>query len=241
MQRPSPLQQDMLSSFLLWAGQNIGRSPGTKIVIGKCTRGVNWVVSDRNEAFVIESIPADQRGVARYAIRVPGDMGEIGSHYIVSTNNVQAKDSYDEDNVHDPGHPMSQHGSGSQNPTHFGLNLTGTRFWTFMWLIRQNHGHVTPEMVQAWRRAHFLYDQSGVRHDTIEQNGTRIPVHLVPDTATLCWHSSGPAGVDTFRGVDTYVSMSIADDLTSFRTKGRPCEWDGPWDRLSLRDPQHHA
>ncbi len=210
---------------------------GNKIVIGKCTRGVNWVVSDSHEAFVIESIPADQNGVARYAVRVPGDLGETGSHYIVSTNNVEAKDSYNEDNVHDPAHAMCQHGSGSQNPKHFGLNLTGTRFWTFMWLIQRNHGHITPEMVQAWRRTHFIYDQSGTRHDFIEVGGNQTPVYLVPDAATLCWHSSGPAGVDTFQGVDTYVSMSIADDLTTFRTKGRPCEWDGPWDRLSLRNP----
>lgn len=210
---------------------------GNKIVIGKCTRGVNWVVSDGHEAFVIESIPADQNGVARYSVRAPGDMGETGKHYVVSTNNVEAKDSYNEDNDYEPGHAMSQHGSGSQNPRHFGLNLTGTRFWTLMWLIRRNYGHVTPEMVQAWRRTHFIFDQSGTRHDFIEVDSNQIPVYLVPDAATLCWHSSGPAGVDTFRGVDTYVSMSIADDLTSFRTKGRPCEWDGPWDRLSLRNP----
>lgn len=210
---------------------------GYKIVVGKCARGVNWVISDRREAFVVESIPADQNGVARYAIRAPGQMGETGGHYIVSTNNVEARDSYNEDNVHDPGHPMSQHGSGSQHPTHFGLNLDGMRFWTFMWLIKRNHGHITVDMVQAWRRTHFVYDRSGDRQDTIEVDGRRVPVHLVPDAATLCWHSSGPAGVDTLKGVDTYVSLSVADDLTSFRTKGRPCEWIGPWDRLSLRNP----
>lgn len=210
---------------------------GYKIVIGKCARGVNWVISDRHEAFVVESIPADQNGVARYAIRLPGDMGEIGGHYIVSTNNVEAGDSYSEDNVHDPGHPMSQHGSGSEHPTHFGLNLDGMRFWTFMWLIKRQYGHVTVDMVQAWRRTHFVYDRSGTRQETIEADGRKVPIHLVPDAATLCWHSSGPAGVDTFKGVDTYVSLSVADDLTSFRTKGRPCEWTGPWDRLSLREP----
>ncbi len=214
---------------------------GNEIVIGKCTRGVNWVASDSREAFVVESIPADQKGMARYAVRIPGDMGETGGHYIVSTNNVEAKDSYTEDNVHDPAHPMNQHGNGNQNPTYFGLNLTGTRFWTFMWLIQRNHGHITEEMVQAWRRTHFICDQSGNRHDSIDKDGQQIPVYLVPDTATLCWHSSGPDGVDTFKGVDTYVSMSVADDLTSFRTKGRPCEWEGPWDRLSLRNPPHRA
>jgi hypothetical protein len=210
---------------------------GHKIVIGKCTRGVNWVVSDPHEAFVVESIPADQNGMARYAIRVPGEMGEKGNHFVVSTNNVEAKDSYNEDNLHDAAHPMSQHGNGAQNPTHFGLNGTGTRFWTLMTLIQQNYGQITVEMVQEWRRSHFLYDVSGTRHDYIEVGGNRIPVHLVPDTANLCRHSSGPAGVDTNVGINTYVSLSVADDLTSFRTKGRPCEWNGPWDRLSLQNP----
>ena len=207
---------------------------GLRVVIGKCTRGVNWLVSDRDEAFVVESIPADQQGRARYAIRVPGQMGEKGGHYIASTNNVEARDSYEENNVHDPGHPMRQHGNGEQNPAYFGLNLTGMRFWTFMWLIRNDYGRIDADMVQAWRRAHFIYDRAGVRHDHATVGGRQVPVHLLPDAATLCWHSSGPAGVDTFEGVDTYVSLSVAHDLTSFRTKGRPCEWSGPWDRLSL-------
>ena len=53
-----------------------------------------------------------------------------------------------------------------------------------------------------------------------------------PTTGEL-WSS----GVDTNLGINTYVSLSGADDLTSFRTKGRPCEWEGPWDRLSLNSP----
>ncbi len=210
---------------------------GHKTVIGKCTRGVNWVVSDRHEAFVVESIQADEKGVARYAIRAPGAMGETGGHYVVSTNNVEAKDSYNEDNVHDPGHPMKQHGNGAQNPTQFGLSGTGARFWTLMTLIQKNFGQITVEMVQEWRRTHFIYDASGTRHDYVDDGGNRIPVHLAPTTANLCRHSSGPAGVDTNMGINTYVSLSVADDLTSFRTKGRPCEWDGPWDRLSLQSP----
>lgn len=210
---------------------------GHKTVIGKCKLGANWVVSDRHEAFVVESIPADEKGMARYAIRLPGDMGETGNHYLVSTNNVEAKDSFGEDNVHDPGHPMSRHGNGAQTPTHFGLNGTGTRFWTLMWLIQRNFGQITAEMVQEWRRTHFIYDESGTRHDYVEDGGNRIPVHLVPDTANLCRHTSGPPGVDTNKGINVYVSLSVADELASFRTKGRPCEWDGPWDRLSLQNP----
>lgn len=46
-----------------------------------------------------------------------------------------------------------------------------------------------------------------------------------------------PPGVDTLKGVDTYVNVPVAQDVTSFRTQGRRCECVGPWDRLSLRRP----
>lgn len=209
---------------------------GREIVVGKCTLGVNWVISDAHQAFVVESIPADQKGMARYAVRVPGQMGERNNHYIVSTNNVEAPDSYREENVHDATHPMSQHGNSGQDPIHFGLSISGMRFWTFMWMIKEHFGQITPDMVKEWRKAHFIYDRAGVRHDHVDIGGKSIPLHLVPDAATLCWHTSGPPGTETFLGVDTYVSLSVAQDLTSWRTKGRPCEWVGPWDRLSLAD-----
>lgn len=208
---------------------------GHKIVVGKCTRGANWVMSDSREAFVVESIPADQHGQARYAVRKPGDMGERRKCYIASTNNVEAHDSYNEQNQHDPAHPMRQHGNAEQHPTHFGLNGTGMRFYTLMWLIEKNFGRIDAEMVQAWRRTHFVYDRSGALHTSLPIDGREVPIYLVPDAATLCRHTSGPAGVDTMKGINIYVSLSIAQELASFRTKGRPCEWLGPWDRLSLR------
>lgn len=103
---------------------------GHKIVIGKCWKGANWVVSDKNQAYVVESIPADQDGVARYAVRKPGDLGEIAASYIVSTNNVEANYSCDENNACSKSHPMSQHGHYAQEPTpYFGLSNPGVRFW----------------------------------------------------------------------------------------------------------------
>jgi hypothetical protein len=207
---------------------------GNKIVIGKCKLGANWVVSDKKEAYVIESIPADQNGTARYAVRKPGDMAEKGANYIVSTNNSEANYSCDENNNCDKSHPMSQHGHYSLNAAYLGLNGTGTRFWTFMWLIHKNYGNITPEMVKVWRTAHFVYDVAGTKHDSLMIDGKPISPNLVPKVGTLCAHSSGPAGVDTMKGVNTYVSLSTPDDLTVYRTVGRPCEWSGPWDALSL-------
>lgn len=209
---------------------------GKKIVIGKCARGVNWLVSDAKEAYVVESIPADENGVARYAIRKPGDLSEKNASFIVSTNNVEANYSCDENNDCNQSHPMSLHGHFSLPPTpHFELNTEGMRFWTLTWLIRNNYGEITPEMVKVWRTAHFIYDEAGVKHENISIDGKTVPANLVPDAATLCWHSSGPPGVETNKGVDTYVSISTPDDLTVARTRGRPCEWVGPWDTITLR------
>lgn len=207
---------------------------GLKIVIGKCTRGANWMISDPGHAFVVESIPADQRGIARYAIRRPGDMGERAAGYICSTNNVEARDSYNEDNVYEPAHPMRQHGNAEQHPNYFDLNNMGTRFYTFMTLIHNHYGDITPEMVEGWRRTHAVYDRAGALHATAQVDGHDVPCQYVPGLGTLCRHTSGPAGVDTFKGINIYASLSVAEDRNCRRTKGRPCEWEGPWDQISL-------
>jgi hypothetical protein len=219
---------------LLTVGRPDYRKHGYKIVIGKCGTGVNWVVSDFHEAYVVESIPADLNGVARYAVRRPGDMGEIGD-YIASTNNVEAKDSYNEQNVYDPAHPMSQHGSAFRSPV-YGLGVNGgngTRFMTYMWLIKQNYGKITREMVQNWRTAHYVYDVGGTKHDTISVPGYGdVPANLA--VGTLCAHTRSAIGIDGYKGSNIYVSIGVPQELAVYRTKGRPCEWVGPWDVISL-------
>jgi hypothetical protein len=210
---------------------------GNKIVIGKCTKGANWVISDAQDAYVVESIPADADGMARYAVRRPGDTGEQGD-YIVSTNNVEANHSYNAQNVLEPGHPMSQHGNHLLNPVHgLGVNgSNGTRFMTFTWLIKNNYGRITPDMVKSWRSAHYVYDTGGKKHDALNIEGYgQVSTHLVEGVSTLCAHSKGPTSVDPFTGSNIYVSLSVAQDLEVHRTKGRPCEWVGPWDAVSLR------
>ena len=64
-------------------------------------------------------------GIARYAVRVPGDLGEKNASYIVSTNNVEAKYSCNEDNKCDKSHPMSQHGNSTQEPCPYRKSLYG--------------------------------------------------------------------------------------------------------------------
>lgn len=211
------------------------KKTGNRIVIGRCGTGVNWVASDLREAYVVESIPGDLNGVARYAVRRPGDLGEKAQGYVVSTNTVEATYSYNENNEYDPAHPMSQHGNATQNPSYLGLSGSGMRHWTLMWLIGNNYGDVTVEMVQEWRRAHYIYDMEGNRHDWLWVEGYGwISPHLVPRVGTMCRHSLDSPGVDNFQGINIYVSIAVPQDLTVHRTKGRPCEWVGPWDALSL-------
>jgi hypothetical protein len=193
------------------------------------------VVSDLKEAYVVESLPNDLDGVARYAVRRPGDMGEIGA-YVASTNNVEADHSYNENNEYEPTHPMSQHGNSTQNPRYVGLNGRGMRFWTYMWLIKENYGNITVDMVMDWRTAHYVYDMSGTKHDVFWVDGYGwISPHLTPGAGTLCAHSKGPPGFDPFTASNIYVSIAVPEDLTIYRTKGRPCEWVGPWDAVTLK------
>src|SRR5207247_4411448 len=116
---------------------------------------------------------------------------------IVSKNNVEGNHSYNEKNVREDSHPMSQHGSSLTEPV-YGLGVNGsngTRFLTFMWLIRNNYGHITPEMVKGWRTAHYVYGRNGSQHDRLEVAGFGpVSPHLTPGITTLCAHSKGPAG-----------------------------------------------
>src|SRR5947199_4216379 len=115
-------------------------------------------------------------------------MSEEGA-YVVSTNTAEAVDSYDEQSVHARAHPMQQHGSSSRTPVYgLGVNgANGTRFMTFMWLIKNNYGHITPEMVKQWRTAHYVYDRNGARHDAFEVDGHgAVSPHLVEGVSTLC-------------------------------------------------------
>ena len=141
---------------------------GLEIVVGKCTLGANWVVSDGGEAFVVESIPADQEGRARYAVRRPGDMGEKDGRYIVSTNNVEAADSWDEDNVHDPDHPMRQHGNGGAASHALRAELDGHALLDVHGAHRaQPTATSTSTLVQQWRTTHFVLDRDGTRHERL--------------------------------------------------------------------------
>ncbi len=116
------------------------------------------------------------------------------------------------------------------------MNSNGTRFWTLMWVINNNFSDITVDTVKNWRTSHYIYDKAGNEIDgLVEPRYGFVPAHLDPKGATLCWHDSSPPGTDTFKGVNIYVSVADPANLTVYRTRGRPCEWVGPWDLISLR------
>jgi hypothetical protein len=102
-----------------------------------------------------------------------------------------------------------------------------------MWLIKNNYGKITREMVQNWRTAHYVYDVGGIKHDTISVPGYGdVPANLA--VGTLCAHTRSGIGIEGYKGSNIYVSIGVPEELAVYRTKGRPCEWVGPWDVISL-------
>ncbi|HMF74672.1 MAG TPA: hypothetical protein VK604_03325 [Bryobacteraceae bacterium] len=77
-----------------------------------------------------------------------------------------------------------------------------------MWLMHNNYGNITREMVKEWRTAHYVYDAQGMKHTTLLVDGKEISPNLIPRLGTLCAHSSGPAGVDTLKERE-YVRESV--------------------------------
>ena len=104
-----------------------------------------------------------------------------------------------------------------------------------MKLIKDNYGDIDLAMVQDWRTGHYFYDLDGIKHDTVWVDGYGdVLTHLAPGVATICRHRREDPGVDSFKGINTYVSIAVAEYLAIYRTNGRPCEWVGPWDAMSL-------
>ena len=173
----------------------------------------NFLVSDRITGAVIET------SCNRYAIRRPGDVGEI-DNYLVMTNHNYCKYSFDENNKWTDV-PMTQFGNEETSPG------SAKRFWTLMWDIRHNCGQIDREMAMAFMRGHHQYDREGKR---IESEAGEMPLQFTGDVT--CPHSGYPETWE--RGTaDAKVAVS-GKDLSIYWTLGRPCEWQGPWDEVSL-------
>lgn len=173
----------------------------------------NFLISDKTKCAVVETT------CNRYAIRYPGDVGEIGN-YLVMTNHNYCGSSFDENNeLTDV--PMTMFGSESTSPG------SGKRFWTLMWDIRHNYGHIDLKMAMEFMRGHHQYDKDG---NLIESRDGEIPLQFTGDVT--CPHSGYPETWE--RGTaDAKIALN-GTDLKVYWTLGRPCEWQGPWDEVKL-------
>ena len=175
----------------------------------------NFLVSDRESCAVVETT------CDRYAIRRPGDNGEIGN-YLVMTNHNYCDYSFDENNQR-TNVPMTLFGS---EETSVGSTK---RFWTLMWDIRHNFGQIDREMAVKFMCGHHQHDRDGNRIESIEGEP---PLQFSGDVT--CPHSGYP---ETWtRGTADSKMAVYGDDLKVYWTMGRPCEWQGEWDAVTLRE-----
>ena len=173
----------------------------------------NFLISDRACCAVVETT------CDRYAVRRPGDMGEIGN-YIVMTNHNYCDYSFDENNDRTKV-PMMQFGNEETSPG------SAKRFWTMMWDIRHNYGQIDLEMAMGFMRGHHQHDRYGKRIETLENE---IPLQFTGDVT--CPHSGYPETWE--RGTaDAKIAVN-GDNLKVYWTLGRPCEWQGSWDEALL-------
>ncbi len=168
-----------------------------------------------------------------YAVRYPGDYGEIGN-YIVSANHfVCDKYSFDEDNVKHEGPEwgMTRFGDAA------GYVSSGYRHATLMWLIKNNFGQIDEEMAQAFMTSHFYVTENGEVVDKVWNNTYGwVSARFASGNPTICRHTGGyPEGNkgNTNDGKVANLSKNIV-----YWTLGRPCDWVGPWSSVYMRPNQ---
>jgi hypothetical protein len=185
---------------------------GRKIVI----HSGNWAytVADPDKVAQVEVT------AHRYTVRYPGDMNEAGN-YLVYANFYGSNHYFDENNnrVDKP--------IGTVAP--FGKQ----RYYTFDWHIRHHLGEIDADMAKRMQGIRFWYDK---------ETGKKI--EFLADGVTPLWqtqHTPCAYGCGGIMGVDIGGTMWGSQAILRkngkteiFWTKGRPCEWLGPWDRTDF-------
>jgi hypothetical protein len=117
------------------------------------TRGCNIVFADAQGAFCVE------QNARHYAIRRPGDLGEKGGSYLVHANHFKsAGGCFDEHNVFHADKAMADFAPESRDKG------AGTyhRFWSGMWLVRENYGRIDDAVLREDIAAsHCVYEENG--------------------------------------------------------------------------------
>ena len=143
-------------------------------------RGANIVFADENEAYCVE------QNARHYAIRKPGECGEKGDDYIVTANHFKSESgSYDEDNVFHDDEPMAHYEPEDRDSP----AATYDRFWSGMWMIRNNYGEIDRDMVMNdFVSAHYGYDEAGTRYEADETGAPTEEARKELFSGTFCVH-----------------------------------------------------
>lgn len=143
-------------------------------------RGANIVFADENDAYCIE------QNARHYAIRKPGDWGEEGGDYIVTANHFKSdKGSFDENNEFHADLPMARYEPENKDST----SASYDRFWSGMWMLRNNYGQIDREMVMnEFAASHYAYDESGTRIDAEESGAPAKELQKELFSGSFCVH-----------------------------------------------------
>lgn len=194
---------------LVYGSDYYRESTGRKIV--QWARSFNCLLSDLVSACTVEENPY------RYAVRFPGYLGETDNAYIVQTNHNSCRFSYDEnDELTDI--PMTRFGDGSSTTSASKLDGSGTRFWTLMWLAKNNFGRIDEYEVmnEFWTRDFYFWE-----------NGFKdLNAASVTTVANKAGRTSGQVN----------TQLSIPSEHKLFWTVGTPPDWRGPWDSWVLEE-----
>lgn len=173
------------------------------------TRHNNYIIMDRDEAFVVE-VTAN-----RYAIRRPGDYGE-NDGFIVATNHFVADYSYDANNVRTD-FPMTTFGDADY------AAQSATRYNTAFWEGKLNYGKMDAEMMKKIWAAHYIINKEGERIELITDGEKWMPAHLA--SRSICSHEGGYPEKYEGSTIDTKI-IHVDYNQIQF-SLGRPCEWEG--------------
>ena len=173
------------------------------------TRHNNYIMMDRDEAFVVE-VTAN-----RYAVRKPGDYGE-NEGFIVATNHFVADHSYDANNQRTD-FPMTFFGDEDY------AERSATRYHTGFWEGKLNYGKIDAELMKKIWAAHYIINKNGERIETITDGEKWMPAHLA--SRSICSHAGGYPEKYEGSTIDTKV-VHVDYNQIQF-SLGRPCEYEG--------------
>lgn len=199
-------------------------------------RGCNIVFADADTAFCVE------QNARHYAVRRPGDLGETDGNYLVHANHFKSANGlFDEANAFHPDRAMADFSpERSDRP-----NSTRFRFWSGMWMLRNNYGRVDDRMMREDLVAsHYGYDEGGRRFDPDPLTGAPT-LGDAGSEGQPSWHGTfcghiGPFTPENPLGVGGNAETTVFDLTTCevWWVPVWPChyrEWNLNWHYTDLK------